>query len=73
MRSKYDLYSKSKVRINLEEVKPYYLSLIQKVPLISILTKLNLSLVLYIYIYKQKYYLIVISDLYVRCSTFRPS
>lgn len=50
MRSKYDLYSKSKVRINLEEVKPYYLSLIQKVPLISILTKLNLSLVLYIYI-----------------------
>ena len=29
--SKYDLYSKSKVRINVEEVKPYYLSLIQKV------------------------------------------
>ncbi|XVE54152.1 hypothetical protein DITRI_Ditri03aG0057600 [Diplodiscus trichospermus] len=28
--NKYDLYSKSKVRINLEEVKPYYLSLIQK-------------------------------------------
>lgn len=54
MRSKYDLYSKSKVRINLEEVKPYYLSLIQKVPLISILTKLNLSLVLYIYIYINK-------------------
>ncbi|KAG7591664.1 Leucine-rich repeat [Arabidopsis thaliana x Arabidopsis arenosa] len=29
--NKYDLYSKSKVRINVEEVKPYYLSLINKV------------------------------------------
>ncbi|KAK3027119.1 hypothetical protein RJ639_042413 [Escallonia herrerae] len=29
--NKYDLYSKTKVRINLEEVKPYYLSLIKKV------------------------------------------
>lgn len=28
--NKYDLYSKSKERINLEEVKPYYLSLIEK-------------------------------------------
>ncbi|KFK43697.1 hypothetical protein AALP_AA1G161300 [Arabis alpina] len=28
--NKYDLYSKSKVRINVEEVKPYYLSLINK-------------------------------------------
>ncbi|KAI3443683.1 hypothetical protein Pfo_000348 [Paulownia fortunei] len=28
--NKYDLYSKSKVRINQEEVKPYYLSLIDK-------------------------------------------
>ncbi|XVF88669.1 hypothetical protein PTKIN_Ptkin19aG0069000 [Pterospermum kingtungense] len=28
--SKYDLYSKSKVRINVDEVKPYYLSLIHK-------------------------------------------
>ncbi|KAF9613922.1 hypothetical protein IFM89_013169 [Coptis chinensis] len=28
--NKYDLYSKSKVRINVEEVKPYYLSLIEK-------------------------------------------
>ncbi|ERN15249.1 inositol oxygenase 1 [Amborella trichopoda] len=28
--NKYDLYSKSKVRINQEEVKPYYLSLIKK-------------------------------------------
>uniref|UniRef100_A0A1D1XJA1 Inositol oxygenase n=1 Tax=Anthurium amnicola TaxID=1678845 RepID=A0A1D1XJA1_9ARAE len=28
--NKYDLYSKSKVRINQEEVKPYYISLIQK-------------------------------------------
>eukprot|EP01018_Ginkgo_biloba_P001549 Gb_19617 [translate_table: standard] len=28
--NKYDLYSKSKVRINVEEVKPYYLSLIRK-------------------------------------------
>ncbi|XP_020265239.1 inositol oxygenase 1-like [Asparagus officinalis] len=28
--NKYDLYSKSKVRINQEEVKPYYLSLINK-------------------------------------------
>ncbi|XP_059644614.1 inositol oxygenase 1-like [Cornus florida] len=28
--NKYDLYSKSKVRIDVEEVKPYYLSLIQK-------------------------------------------
>lgn len=31
--SKYDLYSKSKVKINQEEVKPYYLSLIKKVNL----------------------------------------
>lgn len=29
--SKYDLYSKSKVRIDVEKVKPYYLSLINKV------------------------------------------
>lgn len=29
--SKYDLYSKSKVRIDVEKVKPYYLSLIEKV------------------------------------------
>ncbi|KAF8400906.1 hypothetical protein HHK36_014209 [Tetracentron sinense] len=28
--NKYDLYSKSKVRVNQEEVKPYYLSLIKK-------------------------------------------
>ncbi|KAI3899070.1 hypothetical protein MKW92_001554 [Papaver armeniacum] len=28
--NKYDLYSKSKVRVNQEEVKPYYLSLIEK-------------------------------------------
>ncbi|OVA14464.1 Inositol oxygenase [Macleaya cordata] len=28
--NKYDLYSKSKVKINQEEVKPYYLSLIEK-------------------------------------------
>ncbi|KAJ7534959.1 hypothetical protein O6H91_12G012400 [Diphasiastrum complanatum] len=28
--NKYDLYSKSKVRINVEEVKPYYISLIEK-------------------------------------------
>ncbi|KAL9306135.1 unnamed protein product [Arabidopsis thaliana] len=28
--NKYDLYSKSKVRVNVEEVKPYYLSLINK-------------------------------------------
>ncbi|KAF8021713.1 hypothetical protein BT93_G1996 [Corymbia citriodora subsp. variegata] len=28
--NKYDLYSKSKVRIDIEEVKPYYLSLIKK-------------------------------------------
>ncbi|XP_058180888.1 inositol oxygenase 1-like isoform X1 [Rhododendron vialii] len=28
--NKYDLYSKSKVRVDVEEVKPYYLSLIQK-------------------------------------------
>ncbi|CAL5439178.1 unnamed protein product [Camellia sinensis] len=28
--SKYDLYSKSKVRIDVEKVKPYYLSLIEK-------------------------------------------
>ncbi|KAK4487688.1 hypothetical protein RD792_005651, partial [Penstemon davidsonii] len=28
--NKYDLYSKSKVRIDVEKVKPYYLSLIQK-------------------------------------------
>lgn len=31
MCSKYDLYSKSKVRIDVEKVKPYYLSLIDKV------------------------------------------
>ena len=29
--NKFDLYSKSKVRIKVEEVKPYYLSLINKV------------------------------------------
>jgi inositol oxygenase len=29
--SKYDLYSKSNVRVNVEEVKPYYMSLIEKV------------------------------------------
>ncbi|KAG5537811.1 hypothetical protein RHGRI_025053 [Rhododendron griersonianum] len=29
--NKYDLYSKSKVRVDVEKVKPYYLSLIQKV------------------------------------------
>ncbi|KAL7238750.1 hypothetical protein ACSBR2_004782 [Camellia fascicularis] len=29
--NKYDLYSKSKVRIDVEKVKPYYLSLIEKV------------------------------------------
>jgi len=29
--SKYDLYSKSKTRIDVEKVKPYYLSLIEKV------------------------------------------
>lgn len=28
--NKYDLYSKSKVRVNVEEVKPYYVSLIGK-------------------------------------------
>ncbi|KAG1346663.1 putative Inositol oxygenase 5, partial [Cocos nucifera] len=28
--NKYDLYSKSKVRINVDEVKPYYMSLINK-------------------------------------------
>ncbi|KAL7184446.1 hypothetical protein ACSBR2_026577 [Camellia fascicularis] len=28
--NKYDLYSKSKVRIDVEKVKPYYLSLIEK-------------------------------------------
>lgn len=32
--SKYDLYSKSKVRIDVEKVKPYYLSLIEKVSII---------------------------------------
>lgn len=31
MCSKYDLYSKSKVRIDVEKVKPYYISLIEKV------------------------------------------
>lgn len=29
--SKYDLYTKSKVRVDVEKVKPYYLSLIEKV------------------------------------------
>ncbi|GFY97125.1 myo-inositol oxygenase 1 [Actinidia rufa] len=29
--NKYDLYSKSKVRVDVEQVKPYYLSLIKKV------------------------------------------
>lgn len=28
--NKYDLYSKSKVRIDVEKVKPYYISLIEK-------------------------------------------
>lgn len=31
--SKYDLYSKSKVQVDIEKVKPYYLSLIKKVML----------------------------------------
>lgn len=29
--SKYDLYSKSKVLVDVEQVKPYYISLINKV------------------------------------------
>lgn len=29
--SKYDLYSKSKVRVDVKKVRPYYLSLIEKV------------------------------------------
>jgi inositol oxygenase len=29
--SKYDLYSKSNERIDVEKVKPYYMSLIEKV------------------------------------------
>jgi len=29
--SKYDLYSKSKVLVDIEKVKPYYMSLIEKV------------------------------------------
>lgn len=29
--SKYDLYSKSKVGVDVEKVKPYYMSLIEKV------------------------------------------
>ncbi|CAI9766109.1 unnamed protein product [Fraxinus pennsylvanica] len=28
--NKYDLYSKSKIRVDVEKVKPYYLSLIEK-------------------------------------------
>ncbi|KAH7512972.1 hypothetical protein FEM48_Zijuj12G0147000 [Ziziphus jujuba var. spinosa] len=35
MLNKYDLYSKSMVRINHEEVKPYYLSLIEKMAFFS--------------------------------------
>lgn len=31
--SKYDLYSKSKVRVDVDQVKPYYISLIEKVRL----------------------------------------
>lgn len=31
--SKYDLYSKSKVKIDVDKVKPYYISLIEKVKL----------------------------------------
>lgn len=31
LNSKYDLYSKSKVRVDVEKVKPYYMSLIEKV------------------------------------------
>lgn len=45
--SKYDLYSKSKVRIDVEEVKPYYLSLIEKVSILGIM-KLNYYLLTFI-------------------------
>jgi hypothetical protein len=39
--SKYDLYSKSKVRIDVEKVKPYYLSLINKVCAASVPSSLD--------------------------------
>ncbi|KAK8706989.1 hypothetical protein V6N13_058058 [Hibiscus sabdariffa] len=35
--NKYDLYSKSKVPVDVEKVKPYYLSLIEKMYSISLL------------------------------------
>ncbi|KAG1367846.1 Inositol oxygenase 4 [Cocos nucifera] len=46
--NKYDLYSKSKVRIDVEEVKPYYLSLIKKVT----------------FIYELPFYIIHLYDIY---------
>lgn len=36
--SKYDLYSKSKVQVDVEKVKPYYLSLIEKVAITTRIT-----------------------------------
>ena len=46
--SKYDLYSKSKVLVDVEKVKPYYMSLIEKV---NLLFYFILSLLLLMYIY----------------------
>lgn len=61
--SKYDLYSKSKVKINQEEVKPYYLSLIKKVNLY------------FIYIDMLNYNFFIFSDSfsYSLCSTSQKS
>lgn len=44
--SKYDLYSKSKTRVDVEKVKPYYLSLIEKVATVVVYT-IALTIVFY--------------------------
>jgi len=53
--SKYDLYSKSKVLVDVEQVKPYYISLINKVKIhlniISLITKLVIICLMCIYFF----------------------
>jgi hypothetical protein len=66
--NKYDLYSKSKVRVNVEEVKPYYLSLTNKV--VCIYFKMCFQ-ILYSKLWSMPASLIGVY--YIICSIFRPS
>lgn len=49
--SKYDLYSKSKTRVDVEKVKPYYLSLIEKVATVVVYT-IALTIVFLLFIHQ---------------------